>query len=34
MEDMDGKNTVIRNRVFMCHDLLVEKCQGKVKPSM
>lgn len=34
MEDMDGKNTVIRNRIFVCHDLLVEKCQGKVKPSM
>ena len=34
MEDMDGKDAVTRSRVFVCYDLLVEQCHGKVKFSM
>ena len=34
MEDMDGKDAMTRSRVFVCYDLLVEQCHGKVKFSM
>lgn len=29
MGDKDGKDAIIRNRIFVVHDLLVKKCHGK-----
>lgn len=34
MEEMDDKDAVIRHRVYVIHDLLLEKCQGRMRPSM
>lgn len=34
MEDLDGKVVVIRNGAFVAYDRLVEKCHGKMRPSM
>lgn len=33
MEEMDRKHAVIRHGVFVVHDLLLEKCRGKKRPS-
>lgn len=33
MGEKDGKDAVIRNRIFVIHDLLVKKCRGKNETS-
>lgn len=34
MEEMDDKDGMIRHRVYVIHDLLLEKCQGRMRPSV